>query len=74
MATAAGSKLLGGGAWRGAGSWGARGKEQPVSMVRAGEPNVGSLSGQLEERVVSLAVGQGEDSGSEAVGPWSEGG
>ena len=43
-------------------------------MVRAGEPNVGSLSGQLEERVVSLAVGQGEDSGSEAVGPWSEGG
>lgn len=43
MATAAGSKPLGGGAWRGAGTWGARGREQPVSMVRAGEPSVGSL-------------------------------
>lgn len=37
-------------------------------MVRAGEPNVGSLSGQLGEGVVSMAVGQGEDSGSEVVG------
>ena len=38
MAAAAGSRPLGGGARRGAGSWGARGKEQPVSMVRAGGP------------------------------------
>lgn len=43
-------------------------------MVRAEKLSVGSLSGQLEERVVSLAVGQGEDSGSEAVGPWGKGG
>lgn len=58
MATAAGSKPLGGGAWRGAGSWGAREREQPVSMVRAGEPS----------RWVTLRTVRGEGG---LLGCWS---
>lgn len=59
MATAMGFQQLGGRVWRVARSWGALG--QPVPMVRAGELNVGSLSGQLGEEMVFRAVGKNGD-------------
>ena len=69
MAAAAGSRPLGGGA---------RERSRELGRLRKGAAcfhgESWRTSGQLEERVVSLAVGQGEDSGGEAVGLWGEGG